>query len=137
MTYCTHFGLPDLCLAHSSSKHFILEIHPLLEIVNTLHYFTQSLTVMLPLLDPLDFFFLSFIPTSPISLLLSHSQVMLCVSAPNFPVDRLVPAPRWYLVALIGQRGISVLELPEERYRHGISERTRKASCNCRYSSPR
>uniref|UniRef100_A0A8C4QS90 Nucleoporin 88 n=1 Tax=Eptatretus burgeri TaxID=7764 RepID=A0A8C4QS90_EPTBU len=61
-----------------------------------------------------------------------EAEVMLCVSAPNFPVDRLVPAPRWNLVALIGQRGISVLELPEERYRHGISQCTRKASYNCR-----
>uniref|UniRef100_UPI00359022A6 nuclear pore complex protein Nup88-like n=1 Tax=Myxine glutinosa TaxID=7769 RepID=UPI00359022A6 len=61
-----------------------------------------------------------------------EAEVMLCVSAPNFPVDRLIPAPRWNLVALFGERGISVLEMPEERFRHGISQHTRKASYNCR-----
>ncbi|XP_057684957.1 nucleoporin 88-like [Corythoichthys intestinalis] len=40
-------------------------------------------------------------------------QTLLCINPPRFPVCQLLPSPTQSHVALVGQRGVSVLELPQ------------------------
>lgn len=40
-------------------------------------------------------------------------QTLMCISAPRFDVCQLLVSPTQHLVALVGRRGVSVLELPQ------------------------
>eukprot|EP00057_Strongylocentrotus_purpuratus_P032807 XP_788920.4 PREDICTED: nuclear pore complex protein Nup88 [Strongylocentrotus purpuratus] len=58
-------------------------------------------------------------------------QVLLCINAPVFDVEHIVPSPCGQNVLLYGKRGASVLVLPRRHGKHGLFEGG-KAQINCR-----